>query len=506
MANKIQDDNRYLRIIKQQLETLREESKHLHQEVDTYFKQVENEVQQWEIKPRSSLASFEKINKTIQQAIAHVVSNALHFTGEDDENDATITTIQQEKTRIKTNECIDQAGLQEQSDSKDSKSVTIKISLLEEAFLSLKRTTQDIQLKQENDDIKLKDFSTQHEALNKRLDIVEEKMLNLKRDSENNINEQSEKITAISTSLQRYINVQSDRITAISTSIQHSNKEQSDKITAISTSIQHNINEQSDKIIAISTYLQQLEKKGNVRLDTLENQMKTFIASTDVTTTHISSIRLCANDAVRSIQGLSYRTQILEQKNLNVCEEMKKLKDSLNILSADQTIKVAERNMIEKIMALQSEVNKCKKIMTQIQTHAQLSTVGFYAWTQFDPTPDKGIVNRFTTGQHNDTLHFSLDDGIFTAPQNGLYLISITVKGEVNNSYSINCYRQIVQPGASDNSYINVCSIIGNHTITTCTTMTNGEQLYLEGNGKPSDCSMSIFFTCYLIKESTLYC
>ncbi|CAL1545098.1 unnamed protein product, partial [Lymnaea stagnalis] len=252
MENKRHDDKRYNRILKKQLETLREESNHLRDVVEVFFKNVEKELQELENKPRSSQVSFKKMSVTIQQAITHVVSNASYFTGDDDEveTDATITTSQGENTNAMQNVCSNEPGLQEQTDWKGYDSIKRKISLLEREYFSLKETIQDIQVKQENADVKLKDFSSQHHDLNQKLDMSQENNVNSKR------------------------------------------------------RLQSNINQLSDKTTALSTSLQQLEENGNDRLDKLEKEIQIINGSKDVVNTHISSVRSCANDAVRSIEGL----------------------------------------------------------------------------------------------------------------------------------------------------------------------------------------------------------
>ncbi|CAL1536698.1 unnamed protein product [Lymnaea stagnalis] len=204
MASERQGDNRFLRILKKQLETLREESNHLEEVVDSYFKQMENKVQEWENKPRNSQVTFKKLSITIQQAITHVMSKAIHFTGVDDEatSDATFVTTQRETTINEPNICRDEAGSQEQC---GADSVKMKISMLEDVFVSMDRRIQDMHLKQDNVDVKFKHFLTQHEALNRKLDMVEENSLNYKKGLQHNIKEQSDKFMAMSTSLQNKI-------------------------------------------------------------------------------------------------------------------------------------------------------------------------------------------------------------------------------------------------------------------------------------------------------------
>ncbi|CAL1542339.1 unnamed protein product [Lymnaea stagnalis] len=461
MASTLPQAERFVKIINQQLEILKEERNTVIDAVDQRISQVQSEVNAWINGGLVNHTTYAEINNRIQEILTLFIDKSVEISGVDVGSDA-------------------------------SHNMTMRFAKLEEAVDSLKKKTENVKDKIENVDKILKNVSTQQEKDHNKLEIL----TNAKLKSENKL---KNKITDLE-------------------------KEYQD--------IKLNI----DDLVGTVTNV-------DVKLNRLENENNSFNISMNELNQQISSVRTCSNDVLMSIQDLSKSVESTNQHYNEMSNKMNQLKISMNLMSSQCTeqfenmsslnkdktddligmvcqllakrltpleylnetlnkkVNVIEKERFEKNY-IEDRVAEITNKITEIELKCNPPKVGFFACKKY-VLQSEGLC---TITSYNKVCayygdHFDQSTGIFTAPLNGLYLITImTGSSSKTITNTINGYR-IRNDTSIQSIFCHPVSI--NQTITRCAKIAAGDKLYLncQTTDKHENDNITITFACYLIQK-----
>ncbi|CAL1542332.1 unnamed protein product, partial [Lymnaea stagnalis] len=193
MASKTQHVQKFINFINQQFEILKAQRESILENVDESIKKVHSEVDAWVSAGLVNQTTCVRLNNRIQQVIALFMAKSIELSdleineNESDHNqtssahgnDSTFpkTSYTRGKVQERTILSNEETG---QTSSNDTPYITpTKFAILEEAVFSLKRTTEQIQEKQENFDKKLEVLTNENsksdENIQGRLTVLEKK-------------------------------------------------------------------------------------------------------------------------------------------------------------------------------------------------------------------------------------------------------------------------------------------------------------------------------------------
>ncbi|CAL1544357.1 unnamed protein product [Lymnaea stagnalis] len=281
--------------------------------------------------------------------------------------------------------------------------------------------------------------------------------------------------------------------------------------------------------------------KVDSRLSKSEQEIKSISASQHTFNKEISSVRTCSNDALMSIQDLTKSVEGTNQHYNEMSNKINELEILINLKSTQYTEQfenmrslnndrvddsigvvcqlVAKRlNQIENLKEALNKIsttktplslkmdgikNQCEDLsnkIVQIESKCFLPNVGFYAWRVFDFEVGSYNVENFTNSDGNYGYHFDSISGMFTAPFNGLYLISISSKLDDDNRIDItkkSSCQAVSLPGKC------LCCFRGSQTITFCAELKVGERVSIHVTIRKKDMGKCIEFSCCMINGYT---
>ncbi|CAL1537640.1 unnamed protein product, partial [Lymnaea stagnalis] len=130
--------------------------------------------------------------------------------------------------------------------------------------------------------------------------------------------------------------------------------------------------------------------------------------------------------------------------------------------------------------------------------------VGFYASTSLKCTAECCDVDTFGEVEGNYGNHFDTSTGVFTAPLDGLYLISVSSGTSGRREiYCTRCYHKRNNQLYKKGDGTNLFDIYASQTITRCIEMKAGDIVYLQSTTfhEDSEIWISIHFSCCMIKR-----
>ncbi|CAL1542342.1 unnamed protein product, partial [Lymnaea stagnalis] len=286
MVSKALQAQRFVQIINQQLDVLKEERNTVTDALDECINQVQSEVDAWVNEGHVNQETCAEISHRIQQVISLFIEKSVELSAkqidakESDLYQTCLTTINN-LTSPGAKSKVDRAKTETLPGnvvgSDNSNIMTMRIARLEEAVDSLKKTTEKVEDKIENVDKILKGVSSQQVNDHKKMEIL------------TNVDFKSE-------------------------------KKLKDKITDLEKRYQ-DINSKVDDLFETVTYVDD-------KLNKLEDENKPVNVSVNEINKQISSVRTCSNDALMSIQDLSKRVESTNQHYNEMSDKMNQLEIS----------------------------------------------------------------------------------------------------------------------------------------------------------------------------------
>ncbi|CAL1542330.1 unnamed protein product [Lymnaea stagnalis] len=525
MASKSQQAQRYIKIINQQLEILNGEKQSVMETLDHTINQVLSEVNAWVNRGHVNHITYAEMSNRIQQVIHLFMAKSAEISDleiDDSKSDSGLlqTTAassnnlrnpktsytrdqEQDKTmssRVKTVQvCGDPIETEFKkytylnTGADDTYITTTRFAILEEAAFSLKKTTEQIQEKQEN--------------VNKKLEILTNANLKSKKKCQERFTE-----------LEKTSNENQERLEAMERS---------------STESSSNVDDLFESVTNV-----------DVKLSSLENENKYINASMNELNEEISSVRSCSNDALMSIQDLSKRIESTNQHYNDMSNKINQLEVSIHLLSTqyteqletmsiitkekvDETIglacqmlakrlapldklneilnkKAESRKCLSQEDAVENQVTQLNEKIAQLELKCNFPNVGFFAWTTIAASQNLLLyVRKFDHVDANYGNHFDSLTGKFTVPLNGSYLISMSASQEdINGKMYAGCYLRSNNRLFEEADPVIFLNGTWNQSVTRCSEMSAGDVIYLKSafaETHPKN-KIMFYFSCFMIK------
>ncbi|CAL1537630.1 unnamed protein product [Lymnaea stagnalis] len=511
MASKTQLAQRLDTFLKHQLEMLEVESRTMKDAMDDVVNKmhlsVAQEMDQWTCSGHVNQLRFQEIAKNIQQAITFVIMKTIEISGlnnDEFEHEVSQTAVSLTPPAAKATDTAPGTIV-------DFESMTRRLATLEEDVFSMKCTTKEIQEKQEISVEKLNEISVPKENFDKVLNDVN--ILKKK------VDRVQKEISALQDNVDKNFDTLHDTHLKFKKKIQERVNEIKEKNADISTNVDYSL----ETLTIVDSRFKKLEEKNealNVSMNELNQQ--------------ISSFRTCSNDALMSVQDLSKSVESTSQHYNEMSNKMNQLELSINHMKSQYTEQfenmsslnkdkiddliglvchlVAKRlNPIEtfrealnkipitkspislKMDGIESQFVDLSNKIVEIESKCRLPNVGFYAWSTFDLDLGPHYLENFSNVWGNYGDHFGSTSGKFTAPLDGLYLMSISAKLHDDNK------TQLERCKPDEDESEELCQFFGNQTITFCAEMTAGEQVFIKVDIEEYDKGKCVDFSCCLI-------
>ncbi|CAL1537639.1 unnamed protein product [Lymnaea stagnalis] len=497
MASKAQAAKRFVQIINQQLEILKEESNSVKDGIDEFMNGAQKEVDSWVNGGHVNQTTCAEMSNQIQQNISFLIAKSAELSEQQtngiNQNQASPRTpIASKSGKVQTDtkrcseEAVDESGIS--AGEKTSHVLAMRLAVLEEALFSLKKTTEQVQQKQEHLDKVLKVVSAQQENVNKKMEILSES--NLK--SQNKLQEKIKESETISQTIASNVDHLKETVKqhdVMLNGLADANKSVNTSIREMSKQINSVSNHSNRTSMSIQDLSKSVEST-NQNYNEMSNKMNKLENSTNLMSSHYTkqfeNMGSLNKDQVDDLIGMVCQ---LLAKRLTPLESLNKRLNLENIKKMKQELSKKE--------SIGTRVEEISKKLTQIELKLTQPNAGFYAWKSLHVTEEDFDIQWFDSVECNYGNDFDPQTGIFTAPVNGLYLISISIGSPVDfDQFVVTCNLR------SNKGPINLCDVSGNRTITRCTEMKAVETIYLKLMlNKNDDIWIWVHFSCCLIQS-----
>ncbi|CAL1544350.1 unnamed protein product [Lymnaea stagnalis] len=340
MASKVQQVQRFTNFISQQLEILKQERKNLRDTADDAISQVQGEVDAWVHGGLVNQSTCARMNNRIQQVITLLMAKTVEISDlEIKESESEINQMTLAKSNDSTNPKLSHTS--EESEDKtmpkredtlhksgeDTDNIsTMRISRLEEAVLSLKKTTEHSQEKQEIVNKKLEILTN---ANLKSKTKIQGRLTELEKTSKeisSNVDDLFETVTNVDEKLNRSedenksVNVSMNELNKQISSVRTCSNDALMSIQDLSKSVEssnQNYNEMSNKMdqleisinLMSSQYTEQFENMSSLNTDKVDDMFGMVCQILAKRLTPLEELRENLNTTISTRKELSQKVQ-----------------------------------------------------------------------------------------------------------------------------------------------------------------------------------------------------
>ncbi|CAG5129526.1 unnamed protein product [Candidula unifasciata] len=261
---------------------------------------------------------------------------------------------------------------------------------------------------------------------------------------------------------------------------------------------------------------------GNEREEMSLNDLSSKVDSIDLTLGNLESEReneeyklkefegrLLEAEANRRKDWSFYQQKLADVENLyrQICEMMaghvrplRRLQDTLN----NRVQMTEKRNlMASQLESISDTVMDLLPRVSNLESRGRHGTVGFTAYLPLvTRMTTSGVLKEFTDVCCNEGSCYNPANGMFTAPQDGLYFVSVTLRQRKEGAVDVNV---LARRRASGN--LRIVGKSGTHSDKKCSTAVSvvklkaGDVLFVKAVSVVPEASLSQYssFTCYMI-------